>query len=350
MGELAEDRARNNRHAFVSEIGLGVVRGVPARLPGFSLLGFSLVAAAFLMLLPAHWLAAETELKAQASPSEKRGTPASGIVLTPDGKPASGAQVGIGDWTVDVHLNGGQLSYDAAAASRGLKIIAADAGGRFRLPAEYNPLVIVVVHDTGYAEVDVPAPRGQSNEHPADSDEPANAPLDIPELKIVLQAWGRGIGILRTGGKPVAGAKFRLGGLSSNPVRQSPIRATHEVETDATGKFIVLRLPPGRAWCQRWIADSKGAYDFPLGGLLTHFDVPAGGLVRLELVSPVNTLRRCLTERRSAYCRHQSVGAAVRSAAGETPVRQPVSPVPFEMAIHFAQWNVQVLYFAGIQG
>jgi len=159
--------------------------------------------------------------------------------------------------------------------------------------AASRPLVIVVDHDSGYAggrcvrtsrSVERAAGRFRRNG-------PRKLRFNIPDLKITLQSWGRGIGILRAGTSRLPARDFDWADYPLIPVRQAPIRATHEVETDAAGKFIVLRLTllaaPG---VSDVLPVSEGPYDLPLGGLLTHFDVPAGGLVRLELISPGNTL------------------------------------------------------------
>lgn len=235
---------------------------------------------------------ADDELKPQstsASPANP-GHELSGIVVTPDGRPAAGAQVAIANWTTEVKLENGALSYVGLATERGLKIIKTDAEGRFRLPPEADPQVIVSAYGGGFAEVDDPRSVVQKKMKTGDNQLAPSLPSKSLDVRIVLQNWGRVMGTLRHGDQPVAGAKFRLGSSSSKQVRQAPVRATHFVETNSEGRFVALRMPPGRAWCQRLDSSNDNSNIRPLDGLNVQFDVTAGQIARLELGGPGQTV------------------------------------------------------------
>ena len=209
-----------------------------------------------------------------------------GVVLTPDGQPAAGAQVAIANWTSEVQILKGKLSYGNLTGGNRPRIEVTDSAGRFHLAPQVDPQVIVVAHDSGFAEVDDPRAGRQGDVRPKPELGQAERPTAV--LRITLQKWGRVIGVLRVEGKPIVGARFRLGSLSSKKVRRAPQRASHLVETDADGRFYALRVPPGPAWCQRYIPDPdevEGFYSSARSVWTTQFDVVAGTTFKLLLGS-----------------------------------------------------------------
>lgn len=217
-----------------------------------------------------------------------------GVVLSADGRPAAGAQVAVANWTTEVQLAKGLLTYSPAAAREGHQIIVTDANGRFKLPAQHDPQVLVVAHDSGFAEIEDPRASHGLSKSSASSE---NTRTGLKVLQIKLQKWGRIMGIVRLDQKPQVGAQFRLVHISPHSVLRAPSAAFQIAETDAEGRFLVLRVPPGPVWCQRVLARPRPAETALLEKNLealawtTECDVPAGGFVKLPLVTPGITVR-----------------------------------------------------------
>ncbi len=141
------------------------------------------------------------------------------IVLTPEGKPAIGAQavlVPAGHWLSVI--NGRSFDNDPAYQRS-----TADTDGRVHFPGMQSPRVLVVIDASGYAQVDPP---------------------ELLHLQqIHLQAWAHIHGRVRIGNQPVANAQ-----ITANP----PLEALDSVEpyslvhTDAEGRFAMDRVPAGK--------------------------------------------------------------------------------------------------------
>jgi beta-lactamase regulating signal transducer with metallopeptidase domain len=83
-----------------------------------------------------------------------------GRVLTPDGKPAVGATVALGLAQKDITWEGGKIRGEGQPLPekpgdrwRRPTLAKTDAEGRFRLPTEYEPAAILVVHGSGVREL-----------------------------------------------------------------------------------------------------------------------------------------------------------------------------------------------------
>ncbi len=150
-----------------------------------------------------------------------------GKVLTPDGKPAVGAQVAICTWTCEVTVEGGRLRH----SGHGLELSPfgkTDADGAFRMPAEIDRWVLVVAHDAGYAE--------------ATSAEFAKSPT------VQLRPWGRLEVKYAPDGKPVADQRFNVGAGRGDV--EVNLNYSESPVTDAQGKFLVERMPPVSVFVQ----------------------------------------------------------------------------------------------------
>jgi thiol-disulfide isomerase/thioredoxin len=79
-----------------------------------------------------------------------KGKPLSGVVLKPDGTPASEAQVGLGGLNMILAHNG--RIAPAIETKNGLHLTHADAKGRFILPPREGRVTVFVVHDAGWIE------------------------------------------------------------------------------------------------------------------------------------------------------------------------------------------------------
>ena len=174
--------------------------------------------------------------------------------------------------TNEITVKSSNLSY-GGHGKRLRKIVETDEQGRFELPAEIDPSVLVVAHEAGYAEVitiDSAAAR-KAGDTPTRNNQ---------ALAITLQPWGRVEGRVLMGDKPVVGAKYWVYQSRADNVH---VWARHNVESDADGRFVVEQIPPGRyGICQRYAenADRKGSH--VIAGLLTRFKIPAGKAVKLE--------------------------------------------------------------------
>ena len=206
-----------------------------------------------------------------------------GVVRLPDGKPAAKAQLALASWTNEIKVQSSELSY-SGHGEKLRKVVETDEQGRFVMPAEVDPWVVVVAHQAGYAEVASPnqslarrTPVGQ---------ELADIPQDTAVIE--LQPWGRVEGRVLAGDKPVVGAKYWVYRARSDNVH---VDASHRVVTDADGRFIVEQLPPGPfGMCQRYANGSDGQSSHFISGLLVRFDIPAGQTMNLELGGRGRTL------------------------------------------------------------
>jgi peroxiredoxin len=154
-----------------------------------------------------------------------------GIVCLPDGKPASGADVGLSTWQTQVRLRFGKFDPNAnfPKASTG-------SDGRFSFPPRSGKFLVVALADTGYAE--------------ATSDELARSG------KLVLQAWGRIDGGVRIGARfgpnqQVLFHPIRLQGESS----LDSFSFGYWTQTDERGRFQFDRVVPGPGTVARVVRD-----------------------------------------------------------------------------------------------
>jgi len=143
-----------------------------------------------------------------------------GVVLGIEGKPLADADVMMCTAMQSLDLSNGRLSRPSDAL-----IARTTAQGRFSFPPETDPFLLVVVNDTGYAEV--------TQKELASSGQ------------IQLQPWARIEGKLLRDGEPVAGYRIRL-----SPVRVGNSTAPHffsryNSTTNGKGEFIFERVAPG---------------------------------------------------------------------------------------------------------
>jgi hypothetical protein len=145
-----------------------------------------------------------------------------GVVLTPEGQPACGAQVARCTWTNEVSVEGDVLRFAGHGALLGKRTQTA-GDGSFRLPTEIDSWLLVVSHPSGYGEI---------------------SPAEFSKSQTIrLQPWGRLEGDFIVGGKPIPDQKIDVGGGRGGGDEVN-LDYSNSVATDAEGKFVVKRLPP----------------------------------------------------------------------------------------------------------
>ncbi len=185
-----------------------------------------------------------------------------GVVRQPDGRPLAGAEVvltypmGGQSRLPSVGLIGGQIQ-----PARGQTIARTDIEGRFNLDREPDPqgqyYAVLVVHPDFFAEVD----RAAFEANPS----------------ITAQPWGRIEGVIRTGGRPVAGVTVKsMSDRLGNP--DVPyVFGTGQVVADAEGRFVLDHVVPGDV---RVFGSKEDLHPWGNGTLI---EVRAGETARAEL-------------------------------------------------------------------
>ena len=199
-----------------------------------------------------------------------------GEVRLPNGKPAAKAQLALASWTNEIQVAASKLSYSGHGAKL-RKVVETDQQGRFAMPSDVDPWVVVVAHEAGYAEV---SSKQRSLSKTPEGQEDAAV--------IQLKPWGRVEGKVLSGGEPVAGAKYWVYQARADNVF---VRAHYNVETDAEGRFVVEQIPPGRfGTCQRYVEGKDGQNSYAISGLIVRFEIVDGKTTLLELGDPGRTL------------------------------------------------------------
>ncbi len=194
-----------------------------------------------------------------------------GRVLTPDGKSAAGATVALALAQKNIMLEDGQLRgandppEKIAAEKPGDRwrrptLVKSDADGRFKLPTEFEPAVVLVIHDTGVRELAYDDFRKS------------------PEIK--LDRWGRIEGRVLWGDKPGKGEEVTLS-IHRDEYGYPGMIASHDsAETDEDGRFVFDKVLPGRAQISRPIKPTEpskaGFTAINLDGLISHIVVKSG--------------------------------------------------------------------------
>ena len=166
-----------------------------------------------------------------------RGTDLVATVLAPDGRPATGATVALitpGRQPVVIQ-NGQDVGWEGPQSTT-------DADGRVRFPQQSGPVLLVVLHPQGCAQVDSDALAKSSQIH--------------------LQSWARIQGRLMIGNKP--GFAQRIVAQPAQPPydRKLPyVFYDISQQTDADGRFTFDRVPPGEAWIGRQVISGSSLSD-----------------------------------------------------------------------------------------
>jgi peroxiredoxin len=194
----------------------------------------------------------------------KKGSGLAGVVKSADGRPAVNAMLYYCTLRDGVYMEkGGVVRRDATHARQ----LRTDEQGRFTLPVVADPHSLIVLHDDGFAEVKVEELTKSA--------------------QVTLSPWGHVEGQLLVGQKPAADETivvqtmtYRYGdGMRSF----APLSLWLTTQTDADGKFVFDKVPPGERRLTRRLSFRKGkpgpipeTHGFP-------FIVQAGQTTRVTL-------------------------------------------------------------------
>ena len=182
----------------------------------------------------------------------------SGIVLQPDGKPAAGAKMAVASVDRPVKIDNEK---EINKNQRGIAYVETGPDGEFSfLSIHEERYAVVVVHDTGYAEI-------HNDKFPASGE-------------IRLSPWARVEGTLRIGTKPGAGKEITVQ-VPLMSERGPHIRHNIRAITDEAGRFAIPRVPPSD--------DVSVSRHFAIGGITMsgvqteRIRTEAGKTTRVEL-------------------------------------------------------------------
>lgn len=140
------------------------------------------------------------------------------------GQPAAGARIALGVAGSQISLLRGDIRDVSTFATQ----LAADAQGRFRIPARDDPFQLVITHAAGFAHV-------------------KSADGAIPD-RVQLTPWARVEATFKIGANPapaVALSLFNRGGPRSYDPGMPGISIRNEVRTGKDGRFVFERVFPG---------------------------------------------------------------------------------------------------------
>jgi peroxiredoxin len=156
----------------------------------------------------------------------KKGSGPSGVVLTPDGRPAAGRTVYFSRLKDVIALEGPTMTPNKAVP--GLRATVTSDAGRFSFAPDLDAYAVVVADDLGFAQVRVEELKTS------------------PEVR--LQPWARVEGTLRIGSHPGSNETVRLASaftpFANYPRSLPPCLVSNETTTDSAGRFVFSRVPP----------------------------------------------------------------------------------------------------------
>lgn len=168
-------------------------------------------------------------------------------VLSPDGRPAANADIGLVSPGARLSLIPGGFSRQNMQS--GGSLLLTDEKGRFDLPPNDAATCVIAAHADGYGEA---SPAALAAE---------------PTMR--LQPWGRLEGTYLSGGQAVAGREllFQCGQGDFNTV-SSDFNA-YQVKTGSDGHFVFAQVPPGKHKLVRLVQE-KGMPGGTSGTVWTH--------------------------------------------------------------------------------
>ena len=183
-------------------------------------------------------------------------------IVTPEGKPAAGAKVGVGVAGSQISIRNGDIDDGSTYAARQ----DADDEGRFNVPPQEGPFQVVVTHPAGFAYLK--------------SEDGAIAE------SIQLTAWARVEGTFRVGAKAMPNVTLNINNeqVHSYGAERPNIFTHHETATAGDGSFVFERVFPGKGRIGRRIVFMvrQGATEVTSSAQVP-IELPAGETTRLNL-------------------------------------------------------------------
>jgi beta-lactamase regulating signal transducer with metallopeptidase domain/thiol-disulfide isomerase/thioredoxin/protocatechuate 3,4-dioxygenase beta subunit len=152
----------------------------------------------------------------------ERATALKGRVVDAQGQPAAGARVYLATDSQMLGIEG----QDEDAWSSNQRVVT-DGRGAFVFPAQFERYSLVVLHDSGYAEV-----------HREPDDQPG---------ELTLGAWAQVEGRLMEAGRPIPMAWVHLWPMRTRSQSAPHIQDGLSAKTDQAGHFVFPRVPPLKA-------------------------------------------------------------------------------------------------------
>jgi peroxiredoxin len=157
----------------------------------------------------------------------KKGIGPAGVVLMPDGKPASGATVYLTDLRDGIYVHDPSMKVDERHL-QGTRDTVTDDKGAFSFKATVDDFAVLVLEDAGFAQVTV----GELNHN----------------REVKLQPWARVAGRLLVGTQAGTNETIRLAAAplpyQYHPRPTGPLTLMLETQTDPEGRFAFERVPP----------------------------------------------------------------------------------------------------------
>jgi len=144
-------------------------------------------------------------------------------ILSPDGRPAAKADIGLDMPGTGLTLSPGALWHTRPQAS--INVSKTDDQGRVALPPDDSVVRVIAVNEDGYGEATPAALAAQPT--------------------LCLQPWGRLEGDYLVGGNPAPGRVLVLANIKNRESLELD-RTDYSATTDADGHFSFAKVPPGQ--------------------------------------------------------------------------------------------------------
>jgi len=154
------------------------------------------------------------------------GTGPSGIVKTPTGEPADGAQASLVVVNQYLQISNGKLQDHSDAPQ-----VTADAEGRFQLPFPEDDYYVVFVHDSGWKQLTA-MQFGESE-------------------AVTLEPWSSIKGVFLQGQEPQAGERIYARGVRQHRQGQPNVYWSNSAQTEGDGSFVFERVRAGATTVSR---------------------------------------------------------------------------------------------------
>lgn len=167
-----------------------------------------------------------------------------GTVVTSTGEPIDDVQVAMTTQTLETNVGDGALRY-STDQRLGAVLHKTQAGGRFKVPSECDPFLLVFAHtEHGFAVID--------------QEEYEQRTLDGGELQVELEAWSRVTGTWSRDGVPLRQARVSIG-AGWQPKPEWPVLSHRsECVTDGKGAFVFEHVAAGTHYLQAWHDNADG--------------------------------------------------------------------------------------------